>query len=255
MASSLKTAFSAFDAESKKVVKYTFMLSDLKTSLRQLKDALKDSIKEIEGRNARIPNAYQRGVIYALVEIMDEITVRMKQFHEIEKKYKNEDLMKQVRYNNSFNSIDNLFETAHECVNEIMTYRGETVDDVFEDALNEVDDFIGLVKSLSVPKTPTPKAKTPTPKAKTPTPKAKTPTPKAKTPSPKPKSKTARCPRGTRRNKKTGNCESSTRTRAIKVADAPKVADVASPAASAPKMKRCPRGSRRNKKTGNCDKN
>jgi len=249
MSSSLKTAFSAFDAESKKVVKYTFMLSDLKISLRQLKDALKDSIKEIEGR----PNAYQRGVINALVLIMNSITARMKQFHEIEKKYKNEDLMKQVRYNSSFNSIDNLFETAHECVNEIVTYHGDTVDDDFENALYEVDDFIGLVKSLSVSKSSTPKAKSPTPKAKTPTPKAKTPTPKAKTPSPKPKAKTTRCPRGTRRNKKTGNCESSTRTRAIKVADAPKVADVASPA-SVPKMKRCPRGSRRNKKTGNCDK-
>ena len=86
-------------------------------------------------------------------------------------------------------------------------------------------------------KTPTPKARTPTPKARTPTPKARTPTPKAKTPTPKaktptPKAKTSklpnsffgsppkrttikkcgspgapRCKKGTRCNKKTGNCE------------------------------------------------
>jgi len=53
-----------------------------------------------------------------------------------------------------------------------------------------------------------------------------------------------RCPKGTRRNKKTGNCESA-------------VAAAAAPAAAAPaaaKMPRCPRGTHRNKKTGLCEK-
>jgi len=75
-------------------------------------------------------------------------------------------------------------------------------------------------------KTPTPKAKTPTPKAKTPTPKAKTPTPKAKTPTPKAKTRTTikkcgspslpRCKKGTRCNKKTGNCEPTGKKLTIK---------------------------------------
>jgi len=41
----------------------------------------------------------------------------------------------------------------------------------------------------------------------------------------------SRCPRGTHRNKKTGNCEKK----------------------SAQTRKRCPNGTRRNKKTGNCE--
>ncbi len=56
-------------------------------------------------------------------------------------------------------------------------------------------------------KTPTPKVKTPTPKVKTQTPKVKTPTPKVKTPTPKVKTKRKKCPRGTRRNRETGECE------------------------------------------------
>ena len=64
-----------------------------------------------------------------------------------------------------------------------------------------------------------------------------------------PKPKTARCPRGTHRNKKTGNCESTgTGSKVQPVKD-----HVSSPKAKA-KTARCPRGSRRNKKTGNCDK-
>ena len=43
-----------------------------------------------------------------------------------------------------------------------------------------------------------------------------------------------RCPKGTRRNKKTGNCEKKTTT--------------------TNNSKRCPKGTRRNKKTGNCEK-
>ena len=60
------------------------------------------------------------------------------------------------------------------------------------------------------PKTPTPKPKTRTPKPKTPTPKPKTPTPKPKTPTTIKKCSAPgapRCKKGTRCNKKTGNCE------------------------------------------------
>ena len=49
------------------------------------------------------------------------------------------------------------------------------------------------------------------------------------------KSKKKRCPNGTRKNKKTGNCEKKTNV--------------------INKEKRCPNGTRRNKKTGNCEKN
>lgn len=48
-----------------------------------------------------------------------------------------------------------------------------------------------------------------------------------------------RCPKGSRRNKKTGNCDKTVKESSKKVAV---------------KQKRCPNGSRRNKKTGNCDK-
>lgn len=65
-----------------------------------------------------------------------------------------------------------------------------------------------------------------------------------------PKPKTARCPRGTHRNKKTGNCESTGAVSQVQ----PVKDHVSSPKAKA-KTARCPRGSRRNKKTGNCDKN
>ena len=44
--------------------------------------------------------------------------------------------------------------------------------------------------------------------------------------------KISRCPNGTRRNKKTGNCEKKTENK---------------------KLSRCPKGTRRNKKTGNCE--
>ena len=53
--------------------------------------------------------------------------------------------------------------------------------------------------------------------------------------------KIKRCPKGSRRNKKTGNCDPVTQVNA--------------PVPVVPvKVKRCPKGSRRNKKTGECDK-
>ena len=57
------------------------------------------------------------------------------------------------------------------------------------------------IKQKSRKKKPTPKVKKPTPKVKTPTPKVKTPTPKVKR---------KKCPRGTRRNRETGECEKVT---------------------------------------------
>ena len=55
--------------------------------------------------------------------------------------------------------------------------------------------------------------------------------------------KKPRCPKGKRRNKKTGNCEtiSSTRKKSSRLL-------------SKTKKPRCPKGTRRNKKTGNCEK-
>ena len=73
--------------------------------------------------------------------------------------------------------------------------------------------------------------------------KPKTPSPaKPKTPSPAKKRK--RCPKGTRKNKKTGNCESTTK-KSISV----------KPKTPSPekKRKRCPKGTRKNKKTGKCE--
>lgn len=49
-----------------------------------------------------------------------------------------------------------------------------------------------------------------------------------------------RCPNGTRRNKKTGNCEETKKPGSLKSSNA--------------KTGRCPNGTRRNKKTGNCEK-
>lgn len=46
--------------------------------------------------------------------------------------------------------------------------------------------------------------------------------------------KQKRCPNGTRRNKKTGECENKNKNK---------------------KIKRCPNGTHRNKKTGECEKN
>ncbi len=71
-----------------------------------------------------------------------------------------------------------------------------------------------------------------------------------------------RCPRGTRRDKKTGECKDNNARKIRQVRDAkdyssssPKVASLLrSDDSPKPKtMKRCPKGSRRNKKTGECD--
>jgi len=57
-----------------------------------------------------------------------------------------------------------------------------------------------------------------------------------------------RCPNGTRKNKKTGECEpigtksSSSKSSSVKASSS-----------KTTKSKRCPKGTRRNKKTGNCD--
>jgi hypothetical protein len=104
-------------------------------------------------------------------------------------------------------------------------------------------------------KTPSPnpspvKEKTPSPvKEKTPSPvKEKTPSPvKEKTPSPiKIKGK---CPKGTRRNKKTGNCDPT----GIVGKEKGKEKGKGKEKEEEEKVKRCPKGTRRNKKTGNCD--
>lgn len=58
------------------------------------------------------------------------------------------------------------------------------------------------------------------------------------------KVKRGRCPNGTRRNKKTGNCE-PTRKKSSKSLK---------PKNTNTKVGRCPNGTRRNKKTGNCEK-
>ena len=75
--------------------------------------------------------------------------------------------------------------------------------------------------------------------------------------------KKKRCPPGSRRNKKTGNCDKKNKSAKAKT-PSPK-AKTPSPKAKTPSpqkqrsqspanKKRCPPGSRRNKKTGNCDK-
>uniref|UniRef100_A0A6C0LKA9 DNA polymerase beta n=1 Tax=viral metagenome TaxID=1070528 RepID=A0A6C0LKA9_9ZZZZ len=58
--------------------------------------------------------------------------------------------------------------------------------------------------------------------------------------------KKKRCPNGTRKNKKTGNCDPINRSSTSK-----SKVKTTSPLAIA--RKRCPKGSRKNKKTGNCD--
>ena len=58
------------------------------------------------------------------------------------------------------------------------------------------------------------------------------------------KVKRGRCPNGTRRNKKTGNCESTRKS--VKLTN--------TKANTKAKVGRCPNGTRRNKKTGNCEK-
>ena len=71
--------------------------------------------------------------------------------------------------------------------------------------------------------------------------------PSSKTPIPLKAKKERRCPNGTRRNKKTGNCDTVILKRKTQTkAKTPVVA-------KAKKERRCPNGTRRNKKTGNCD--
>ena len=67
-----------------------------------------------------------------------------------------------------------------------------------------------------------------------------------------PKSRRAlkRCTKGTRRNKKTGLCESIDKTLDRRILDMPR-------ARASPKKqprKRCPKGTRKNKKTGVCER-
>lgn len=80
---------------------------------------------------------------------------------------------------------------------------------------------------------------------------------KAKKSSPPPKSPTkpnARCPKGTQRNKKTGNCEAKG-AKSAKMSSPPKMTSppkMSSPPKSLGKT-RCPNGTRKNKKTGKCE--
>ena len=64
------------------------------------------------------------------------------------------------------------------------------------------------------------------------------------------KKKLPKCPKGFRRNKKTGNCE---KKQAEKPKENQKPKEVEKPKENK-KPKRCPKGYRRNKKTGNCEK-
>ena len=75
---------------------------------------------------------------------------------------------------------------------------------------------------------------------------AKSPSARAKAPSARANAK--KCPKGTRRNKKTGNCDGPRSPK-------PKTASAKPKTASAkPKTKRCPKGFKRSKKTGNCER-
>ena len=58
---------------------------------------------------------------------------------------------------------------------------------------------------------------------------------------------TTRCPNGTRKNKKTGDCEPTTKTKSSPKKENKKVSSVKNITA------RCPKGTRKNKKTGNCE--
>ena len=77
---------------------------------------------------------------------------------------------------------------------------------------------------------------------------------------PTPKKRT-RCPNGTRRNKKTGNCDAKTKKidvktkkrRKVKLIIVKKLSPKVKTEKSKKERKRCPNGTRRNKKTGNCE--
>ena len=64
---------------------------------------------------------------------------------------------------------------------------------------------------------------------------------KSKTP-PKPSLKKKRCPNGSRRNNKTGNCDKKSKTIVERIAEVIPI----------PEIKRCPNGSRKNSKTRKC---
>jgi len=94
--------------------------------------------------------------------------------------------------------------------------------------------------------------KSPPPPPKDPTPPPKDPTP------PRNSSKRKKCPKGSRRNKKTGNCDSTAKNKEPTPPHKPPTPPPnQSRRSSSPrnnsKRKRCPNGTRRNKKTGNCD--
>jgi len=71
---------------------------------------------------------------------------------------------------------------------------------------------------------------------------------KARPSPPRNNSKRKKCPNGSRRNKKTGICESTTKNKA----PTPPRREPTPPRNDS-KRKRCPNGSRRNKKTGHCE--
>jgi len=58
-----------------------------------------------------------------------------------------------------------------------------------------------------------------------------------------------RCPRGSRRNKKTGLCQSVKRSPTVSPISPPTASSTSSRSS---RFRRCPRGSRRNRKTGKC---
>jgi Pentapeptide repeats (8 copies) len=69
------------------------------------------------------------------------------------------------------------------------------------------------------------------------------------------KNKQKRCPKGTQKNKRTGNCDKkgSASPNVIAINDTPEVQILPNVVAVQPKDKRCPKGTRKNKATGNCE--
>ena len=116
----------------------------------------------------------------------------------------------------------------------------------------ELEPFLNALYNCSDEQTLGCVAKLKTPSPKIPSPKK----PSPKIPSPKTRK---RCPKGTRKNKKTGKCESiglKSKTPPKPRTPSPKKPSPKKPSPKKPSpktRKRCPKGTRKNKKTGKCD--
>ncbi len=212
--SSLKSHSKRVTNEIKIVSKLTFTKHDgLKRSLLLFSDALIDCVNTIEDKNSNRPGYYNATCINIMEEVMDDMLDIMSDFKMIEDKY-NDSIHKNT-VKSHISTIENTVETAHERMNSVVLYYDEDSDkDAYKEEIKECKNVIKEIKSLTKSPSPSPVRKSPSPVNKT----------------------VKRCPRGSRRNKKTGNCDPVNKSSAKNVT-----------------MKRCPRGSRRNKKTGNCD--